>query len=96
MRQEVVEILSDQTNAAVMRHPDRRFPGVLVQGDTLHSLCQRSDSACRKLHRGAPGYDEANEVRNALWGLLNHYKTVLGEHDLPLPFSEQASLENGS
>jgi hypothetical protein len=95
MRQEVVEILSDQTNAAVMRHPGRRFPGVLVQGDTLYNLCQRADLACRALHRGAPGHDEANEVRNALWGLLNHYKAVLAEHDLPLPFSEQTPLGNG-
>lgn len=89
MRQEPVEILSDQTNATVMRHPGRRFPGVLVQGDTLHTLCQRADVVCRELRRGSPGYDEANELRNALWGFLTHYKTVLGEHDLSLPFSEQ-------
>ena len=89
MRQEQVEILSDQTNAAVMRHPGRHFPGVLVQGDTLHTLCQRADVVCRELCRGSPGYDEANKLRNALWGLLTHYKVVLSEHDLPLPFSEQ-------
>jgi hypothetical protein len=89
MRQETVEILSDQTNAAVMRHPGRHFPGVLIQGDTLYSLCRRADLACSEVGRGAPGFDEANEVRNALWGLLNHYKVVLGEHDLPMPFSEE-------
>ena len=88
MRQETVEVFSDQTNAAVMRHPGRHFPGVLVQGDTLYSLCERADIACRELHRGSPGYDEVNELRNVLRGLLNHYKVVLSEHDLPLPFSE--------
>jgi hypothetical protein len=31
MRSEMVEIFSDQTNAAVMRHPGRAFPGVLVR-----------------------------------------------------------------
>lgn len=87
MRQESVDILSDQTNAAVIRHPGRRFPGVLVQGDTLNNLCQLADVTCREVHRGSPGYDEANELRNALWGLLNHYKVVLSEHKLPLPFS---------
>jgi hypothetical protein len=47
MRVEPVEIYSDQTNAAVMRHPDRHFPGVLVQGDTLWTMCGRADEACK-------------------------------------------------
>ena len=91
MRQELVEILSDQTNAAVMRHPERRFPGVLVQGDTLHTLCQRADVVCRELSRGSAAYDEANELRNGLWGFLTHYKAVLVEHGVPLPFSESSA-----
>lgn len=87
-----VEIYSDQANAAVMRHPDRRFPGVLVQGDSLYSLCTQADDACA-VAKGKPGsdaYRELNELRNALWGYLNHYKSVLGEHQIPLPFSEDA------
>ena len=35
---ESVEIYTDATNCAVMRHSARRFPGVLVQRDTLHSM----------------------------------------------------------
>ena len=89
MRTEPVEIYSDQTNAAVMRHPARRFPGVLVQGDNLFVLCEMADEACERIGRGAPGFEEANEVRNALWGYLTHYKSILLEHGLPLPFSEQ-------
>jgi len=49
MRTEVVEIYSDQANAAVIRHPSRKFPGVLVQGDTLHLSCQpvtRQEAFC--------------------------------------------------
>jgi hypothetical protein len=30
-----VDLLTDQGNGAVLRLPDRSFPGVLVQGDTL-------------------------------------------------------------
>ena len=89
MRLEPVEIYSDETNAAVMRHPGRHFPGVLVQGDTLYGLCQRADTACREIGRGSPAYDDLNHLRNALWGLLAHYKAVLAEHDLPVPFSEE-------
>jgi len=88
MREASVEILSDRTNAAVLRHPDRKFSGVLVQGDTLYTLCYRADAACREIGRSSPGFVEANDLRNALHSLLSHYKAVLGEHDIPLPFSD--------
>lgn len=90
MRTEPVEIYSDATNSAVMKHPGRHFPGVLVQGDTLHSLCMAADRSCAAA-RGCIGEDEyleLNGLRNHLWDLLNHYKQVLGEHQIKLPFSE--------
>lgn len=89
MRSENVEILSDKTNAVVLRHPSRFFPGVLVQGDSLYALCQQADKACREIGRSSPGYDEVNDLRNGLWAYLNHYKITLAEHGIPLPFSEQ-------
>jgi hypothetical protein len=88
MRIDRVEIFSDQTNAAVMRHPDRHFPGVLIQGDNLHSLCRRADDLCQTIGRSSPAYVEANALRNILQEYLNHYKVVLGEYDIRLPFSE--------
>jgi hypothetical protein len=90
MRPAVVEIYSDMTNAAVMRHPDRRFPGVLVQGDTLYALCHSADALCRDARGALPDdtYAEMNDLRNRLWSFLVHYKQVLGDHDIPLPFSE--------
>ena len=86
-----VEIYSDHTNQAVMRHPDRRFPGVLIQGDSLYALCLQADDACAaaKGQLSQDAYQEINELRNALWGYLNHYKSVLGEHQISLPFSQQ-------
>ena len=91
MRTDTIEIFSDATNSAVMRHPERRFPGVLVQGDTLHTLCVAADASCKAaLGRISPEvYENLNELRNHLWDLLNHYKAVLGEHQIPLPFMER-------
>ena len=85
-----VEIYSDATNAAVMRHPGRRFPGVLVQGDTLHTLCHRADVVCKaaRSQLDSESFEELNDLRNHLWSLLSHYKAVLGEHEIPLPFFE--------
>lgn len=89
MRIESVEIFSDQTNAAVLRHPDRAFPGVLIQGDSLYLLCQQADAACSELDRSAPGYEEVHDLRTALRSYLAHYKSALAEHHMKLPFSEQ-------
>ncbi|HTK83475.1 MAG TPA: hypothetical protein VL625_00180 [Patescibacteria group bacterium] len=89
MRSESVEIFSDTTNAAIMRHPGRRFPGVLIQGDTLYALCSRVDSLCNEIGKTSKGYKEANEIRNELWEYLNQYKNVLIEHKIQLPFSDR-------
>lgn len=90
MRTETVEIYSDATNAAVLRRPGRRFPGVLVQGDSLYVLCRQADEACKAAHGvfDEDAYDELDDLRNALWSYLTHYEVVLGEHQIPLPFSE--------
>ena len=90
MRTDIVEIYSDQTNAAVMRHPGRKFPGLLIQGDNLYYLCHQADIACSRAKNvvTSDAYEEMNDLRNKLWSYLTHYKTVLGEHQIPLPFSE--------
>ncbi len=91
MHTEQVEIYSDASNHAVMRHPGRRFPGSLMQGDSLYALCTLADEACRlaKAEGRSRTFDELNELRNQLWERLNHYKRVLTEHNIALPFSEQ-------
>jgi hypothetical protein len=88
---ESVEIYSDTTNAAVMKHPGRHFPGVLVQGDTLSGLCSRADEVCESARQqlDPDTYVELNELRNHLWSFLLHYKAVLGEHEISLPFSDR-------
>lgn len=91
MRVEPVEIYSDRSNAAIMRHPGRNFPGVLVQGDTLWTLASRADWLCKNV-RGrisAEAYQELNDLRNALQSFLSHYKETLTSHGMRLPFVEQ-------
>ncbi|HZZ90255.1 MAG TPA: hypothetical protein VFE13_18140 [Caulobacteraceae bacterium] len=89
MQIQPIEVYSDATNQVVIRHPGRRFPGLLLQGDSLYSLCARADALCTKLKPGDPAYGDASQLRNALWAGLNHYKSVLSAHGIGLPFSEQ-------
>ncbi len=93
MHTESVEIYSDAPNAAVMRHPDRQFPGCLIQGDSLHILVSslavvQSEADC--LSEEAAG--ELAEVTERLTQLLEHYKATLLRHDLKLPFYEPPSV----
>jgi hypothetical protein len=85
---EPVEIYSDATNAAIMRHPGRKFPGLLVQGDTLSNLSHRASEVYERL-----GQTVDEESRWALFVLcddlrsfLSHYKNTLEGHGINLPF----------
>lgn len=88
MRIEKIEVYSDAVNSAVMRHPGRRFPGVLVQGDTLHSFATRVEEALAVIEPETDAYYELLYVRDGLVRLRDHYKAVLNEHDIGLPFVE--------
>jgi uncharacterized protein DUF6959 len=88
LRVDQVEIYSDATNAAIMRHPARRFPGLVIQGDSLNGLCQQMDQVCKLIDSGSEAYEEANEARNHLWELRNHYVSVLVAHGIEMPFSD--------
>ena len=88
MRIATVEIYSDATNAAIIRHPDRKFPGVLVQGDTLRNLACAA-SALSKSAAELLTEDESLEAQDLaehLASLVEHYKSVLEKHQIPLPF----------
>ncbi|MGK4488925.1 DUF6959 family protein [Xanthomonas hortorum] len=62
----------------------RKSPGVLLQGDTLHALCAQVADA---LAGGPDSSDELQDVHSKLLGMLAHYTSVLGEHQLDIPFS---------
>ncbi|UPT63302.1 MAG: hypothetical protein M0D54_01665 [Hyphomonadaceae bacterium JAD_PAG50586_4] len=90
MRTEPVEIYSDASNQAILRHPGRRFPGVLIQGDTLKILHAEVAGALREVGDGLSedARLDLEHVRDFLGGCLEHYRAVLGEHDMELPFAE--------
>lgn len=89
MREQAVEIYSDATNAAVMRHPDRRFPGVLMQGDTLDQLVRdlnRVQTAAQLVNSEVA--EDIAEIREHLQSILDHYEAALSAHGIALPYSK--------
>jgi uncharacterized protein DUF6959 len=86
MRRVPVEIYSDATNSAVVRHPERRFPGVLVQGDTLHSLLLQLRAVRLAADLDPETAEIFDEALDQLKGYVEHYQVVLKRHDIELPF----------
>ncbi|MET8023175.1 DUF6959 family protein [Streptomyces avermitilis] len=70
------ELFTDGRNDAVVRLPGRRFPGVLIQGDSPHIL--RSDLA--------DAWDSAGLLLAGLDALLTRYADALREHVIPRPY----------
>ncbi|MCW4461877.1 hypothetical protein OK349_09150 [Sphingomonas sp. BT-65] len=91
MRTEPVEIYSDTTNAAIMRHPGRKFPGVLIQGDTLYSFSQMAADALVDAEPDSDQWYVLKELAEALQSRVDLYAQVLREHDLELPFSAEVN-----
>lgn len=90
MRIAEIEIYADAGNTVVLRHPDRRFPGCLIQGDSLQAMLQ----SLKLVARESAGISDnaAVELNDVILGLaerLEHYKSVLAAHDLALPFVEE-------
>jgi hypothetical protein len=44
-----LEVYSDASNHAVIRPPGRRFPGSVVQGDSLSSLCAEAKELSERI-----------------------------------------------
>lgn len=83
-----VELFTDGRNDAVVRMPGRRFPGGVVQGDSLSILRGDVAEVTEACERG-----DLDEVRDSagfllanLDALLARYEAALGEHQIPRPY----------
>ncbi len=82
------ELLSAASNAVVARHPDRSFPGLLIQGDTLRTLLDEIEELREETIAGdLEAVKEISDVlRERFIELLTHYEKVLEEHGRELPY----------
>ncbi|MEU3460496.1 hypothetical protein ABZ721_11145 [Streptomyces sp. NPDC006733] len=85
-----VELFTDPGNDTVVRLPPRRFPGVLIQGDSLSIIRDDVAGIVKACDQG-----DVSEAREAaafvladLDELLVRYKAALRAHNIPLPFYE--------
>jgi hypothetical protein len=84
-----IEVLSNSVNFPVMRLPGRRFPGSLIQGDSLSILHQLATSIFDRAKKLADQelIDDTQELLALLHARLQIYEETLSEHGLPLPYN---------
>lgn len=89
------EVLDFSSNAVVARSPDRNFPGVLLQGDTLRilldDLVELRELVKKRDYASAD--DASNDIEERIRELLRHYEAALRAHGIELPYSKPVSEE---
>jgi hypothetical protein len=82
----VAELLTPPHNYAVVQLPGRRFPGVVVQGDSLSVFCEGAKRVAM-LAAGTAADDEAAYLCEELNSVLRSYIRVLESRSIELPFT---------
>jgi len=83
-----VDALTDQGNYAVIRLPERKFPGVLVQGDSVSILVANLRQSRDRLQQGEheDGIGWLIQVLDDLEAMQRAYEAALTEHSIPFPY----------
>jgi hypothetical protein len=84
-----IEVYAQDSNIAVVRMPGRRFPGIVVQGDSLSILYGLATSILNhaSVTDNLELVDEARELRELLENRLKFYETILQKHSINLPYA---------
>ena len=88
MPSDTAHILSHIPNSGIVQLPGRRFPGIVMQGDTLSNLFDgvRYLLVEFKRARDEERYFETLMFAEQLQGQLLHYEETLAKHGIGLPY----------
>ena len=83
-----LELLGRPVNFAVVQLPERNYPGVVVQGDTLNGLVRRLEemSALVKSNQLEDLAAEIEEMREQLSAARQYYEATCAERGIELPY----------
>ena len=78
--------LGSAVNAVVVQLPERRHPGIVIQGDSLHNLANLLSDAIAQLQSN--DYEEANAVVEEVRGIVAGY---IAAYDAAIESSSKSS-----
>ena len=83
-----VEAFCLVTNAAVIRVPGRRFPGIVIQGDSMSIMWALVQEIARLSCEcdNEELTDTIDELMGLVTGYLSVYERTLEDHNHPLPY----------
>jgi hypothetical protein len=90
-----VEIFTTQASNPIIKLPFRKYPGVVIQGDTLRILycaARELNKSC-KAGRQQEAEDLAAEIMQILEGHMSFYETTLRQYGLDLPYPASPTNE---
>jgi hypothetical protein len=89
MDTEPLEVYARDSNYAVIKPPGRRYPGCVIQGDSLAILCRMAKNIAKFAANSSIDdedfLDNVQELNNSLVGRLLHYQDVLSKHGIDFP-----------
>jgi len=97
MEIEPIEVYSHATNSCIVKMPERQYPGVVIQGDSLASLLHIALGLVEKLEgkTDEETFLGALEVAEALEAHLLNYEKTLRLHKIELPYRRDTSRNTG-
>ena len=83
-----LEVYSTERNMAIVTPPGRRFPGIVIQGDTLHELFVAAEKVEERAKQSGDAELAAwaGKVSGEIGNLHAHYERVMMEHGVRLPY----------
>jgi hypothetical protein len=81
-------LLTSASNFAVVQLPERRYPGVVFQGDTLHNMTTQVAGMQRLLAEQdlTSLSDEIRSLLDSLSVIQKSYERACTEHRIDLPY----------
>ena len=88
MKKIEVALLSDAVNNPVILLPNRKFPGVLIQGDSLRILYDLVEEMAEALDKNEEDelYDIVQRLKDILNSRVQIYEETLREQNMELPY----------
>jgi hypothetical protein len=83
-----LEVYSQASNAAIVRMPGRKFPGMVIQGDSLKIMLGLAEDIWAATQADDSELSASAEMlKDQLRGLIMHYEAVMAEHAIRLPYA---------
>ena len=88
MKIKELEVYSHESNSCIVRMPERNFPGVVIQGDSLSILFDNALNLVKQLEgkENEEAFLSALELAESLEAHLDNYIDILGQNNIQLPF----------